>query len=661
MIVQTIRQYDFEQVTWNSPGKENECFDPRFLIRFRARPEDLHGELLSHPCGFSIAIWDKAKGSPYHLFFDRRQQNYTSVRDPDGGCRVMECSLKTGEDPQPWKIGFPLALAGSQSGEHEFAVLFDGVYFQILCDGIVMDRECPEGEPPHLYERPAACTVFSPALSSYSLTNDLSGIRRTEREIRRDIPIQYYTPFGFNTWVGDVVPFCWKGRFHIFYLFDRRHHGSRRGKGAHEFWHLSSGNFRDWIDHGPVFELEEQWQSAGTGNAFEFQGKLHLSFGWHTERAKPFPERANQLFYRNLQLYGHTGEFGIDEIGSLTPGGASYAVSEDGIHFTQSRRLMHYLENPSIFVQPDGSLRLCQEGIWESDRLGNWRPVNPDFPPHGKESFARNCLDCPTRFELDGWEYFMAGFTGFWGRPLDGKTDWIDFAERGWDTYDGTCVPMVYPDSRGRLVEGGWINGNGWGSCLLLREIIPLGNGRLGKRWIEETLPEFEEGTSFSGTAELPLTGDVLLEFTAASAGTPFLLLLEGDGTPCEFRLDTAEGRAQWSAASSGTPVPRLPTFREAVLASPEKISHTQFPNTPFFGRDYAKENLNALPPSFRIRLLVHADPKLDAALLDAEIDGKYTMTTLRTDLKTRSVRILSGAETGCLRPAKNRIRSAER
>lgn len=662
MIIQTVSFYDFEHVNWNIPGEKNERFDPRFLLRFSAVPDQLNGRLLSHPCGFQLAVCDKAKGSEYERLFDRKQQNYPSIRGRDGSCRVLECALKMDQDVQPYRIGFPLLLAGSQTEEHEFAVLFDGVYFQILCDGIVMDRDSPEGTPRHLYEGSAVCTLFSPAVHSCSLTNDLSGIRRTERRIVRDLPIQYYTPFGFNTWVGDVVPFGWKGRFHIFYLFDRRHHGSRRGKGAHEFWHLSTADFREWIDHGAVFELEEPWQSVGTGNAFEFQGKLHLSFGWHTERAKPFPETANLLFYRNLFHLGHTGEFGTDEIGSLTPGGASYAVSEDGIHFRQSRRLMHFLENPSIFVQPDGSLQLCQDGIWESDHLGDWRLVDRSFPPQGKESFARNCLDCPTRFQLDNWEYFMVGFTGFWGRPVGKDSAWIDFTERGWDPYDGSCVPMVSADSNGRRIEGGWLNGLGWGSCLLLREIIPLGNGQLGKRWIPETLPEFEEGTTFAEQTALPPVRDVLLEFTISAEAPQFSLLFEGEGVPCEFRLLPSAGRAQWSSAPDGLPGKTLLTFREQVLRSPEKNSCTQFPDTPFFGRDYAKENLTVLPPqTIPLRIVIHADPKLNATILDAEIGGRYTMASMRTDLQIRSVRIRQGASgQSRLRPVRNGTRSSE-
>ena len=63
MIVQTIPFYEFEDVNWNISGGKGERFDPHFLLRFSAVPEQLSGQLLSHPCGFQLAVWDKAAGS----------------------------------------------------------------------------------------------------------------------------------------------------------------------------------------------------------------------------------------------------------------------------------------------------------------------------------------------------------------------------------------------------------------------------------------------------------------------------------------------------------------------------------------------------------------------------------------------------------------------
>ena len=74
------------------------------------------------------------------------------------------------------------------------------------------------------------------------------------------------------------------------------------------------------------------------------------------------------------------------------------------------------------------------------------------------------------------------------------------------------------------------------------------------------------------------------------------------------------------------------------------------------------KENLTVLPPqTIPLRIVIHADPKLNATILDAEIGGRYTMASMRTDLQIRSVRIRQGASgQSRLRPVRNGTRSSE-
>ncbi len=621
MITQIITRCDFSKVSWNPAGWRNEVFDPHFLCLFHAKPAELSGVLISHHAGFRLETIEEDAASAWS-----KRQNYTPYAAASGKCRVLEAFLLTEKDSRTYRIGFPLALLAAPDQEHEFAVMFDGVRFQIFCDGEELDCEFPENPPRHLYNDDIRCELPSPAVQNYCFSNDLAGVKKISKEIRRNEAIQFYTPHGYNTWLGDVAVYQYKERFHLFYLFDRHHHGNRNGKGAHEFYHLSTTDFIDWTDHGPVVEINAPWQTVGTGNAFEFQGKLHLSYGLHTERAVPEYRHTRQLFLRNLQKYGHTGEFRMDEVGELLPHGASYISSEDGIHFSYSNRLMHYLVNPSIFVQPDNSLMLCQVGQWRSDHLGDWQLTERDFPPYSEKSFARNCLDCPTFFHLAGWEYCMVGFTAFFGRK-EGSAEWIDFTEKGIDIYDGSNVPMVAKDSKGRIIEGGWLGGIGWGSCLLLREIISLGCGRLGKRWLPETLPAVGNAAPFCGRIDLPDSQDCLLEFTVDPADGKFSVSFEGAGKACEFSLDPAAGRAQWSSQG------KIPAYREELLEHPEKTNFNQLVYSPHTGRDYAKEELRLPQGAFTLRILIHRTFKLNAALLDAEIAGIHTMATLRSDL----------------------------
>ncbi len=595
MITQSVLHYDFRRVSWNPPGRRNQVLDPQFLLAFRAEIGELGGRIISHASGFGVAV------------------------TADG---QLKAELRTDNDFRQYAVAFPLELIGG--GVHDFAVLFDGVRFQILCDGVVMDQDFPENPPLHIYDRDVLVEIHSTAVKDFRFTNDLSGVAKRPRQFCQNRDIQFYTPYGHNTWAGDVTICHYRGRFHLFYLHDRRHHGSRNGKGAHEFWHLSTADFLHWQDHGAVVEIKAPWQAIGTGNAFEYQGKLHLTYGLHTERAVPAHKHTKQLFQRNLAQYGHTGLFHTSEVGTLLPHGASYVTSEDGENFTYSDQLMHYLVNPVVIPQEDGSLLLCQQGQWTSDKLGDWKLQDSSFPPYYADSFARNCLDCPAFFQIADWNYCMVGFTGFFAQEI-GAEDWVDFTELGFDTYDGTNVPMTAWHN-GRLIECGWMGGIGWGSCLLFREIIALGDGRLGKRWIAETLPDFDEGQILNQVTDLEEEGDWLFEFTVQPNGGEFVVDFcdKTSGRVRTFTLNPATTRAQWS--ESGRTVP---TFREEVLASPDKTVFSQFTYSPHNGHDYAKENLILPDKPFAVRIILHNDPKLQASVLDAEIAGVHTMATM--------------------------------
>ena len=60
----------------------------------------------------------------------------------------------------------------------------------------------------------------------------------------------------------------------MFYLYDRRHHQSKFGCGAHYFEHLSTTDFKTWTEHEAATPLEEQWECIGTGTPFVFDDKF---------------------------------------------------------------------------------------------------------------------------------------------------------------------------------------------------------------------------------------------------------------------------------------------------------------------------------------------------------------------------------------------------
>ena len=408
-------------------------------------------------------------------------------------------------------------------------------------------------------------------------------------------PIQYWTPAGTNSWVGDVTVSCFKGRFHVFYLHDEHHHQAFGGAGGHYFCHLSSADLRTWEEHPVAVPRDEPWEWIGTGSPLEMNGKLYLFYGLHSDRNGGGWERKY-------------------------PKGGSFAVSEDGIHFTKSHDIFTDDENPSPFRMDDGRLGIIHSffskdvGLWAADRLsGPWLPVDNTIPTAG---------DCPCPFTWNGWHYVIQGFVTMAGSKTGKPGSYEDWVLSGEDVYGGLSVPMVADWKDGRKLLVGWINGldryhevpkgwnlQVWGGWLCFRELIQFSDGRLGSKWLGET-PNRGETREY-----------------ACSPDKPFVLDLRNErGETVEFRIDPREGRAQFS--SDGTRKKTLaevsrgldPRERRIVQIAAGRL------NAPYTAQDYAIGRIRGLDRPFKVRFNVYYDPKADGTIFDAEIAGSRTM-----------------------------------
>lgn len=54
---------------------------------------------------------------------------------------------------------------------------------------------------------------------------------------------------GNGVFVGDCMPYRKNDEYHVLYLKDRRHHGSKWGRGAHQWDHISTKDFITWQVH----------------------------------------------------------------------------------------------------------------------------------------------------------------------------------------------------------------------------------------------------------------------------------------------------------------------------------------------------------------------------------------------------------------------------
>lgn len=606
------------QATFAAPANA----DHGFTIRFTVDLNKVRGErsVLEIPGVLDVRLLEQGSS-------DRNRQNYPAFRMPDGSLPVLEATLTLHSTEHPdWKtmtIGIPLAMLKEPKAPHEVVLQFTGVRWTLYVDGRLLDNDFPFGYP-RMGEKPSwrldpehvkTASLYVPAIELQVKKAETPEVAST---------VQYWTPPGHNSWVGDVVTCFHGGRYHVFYLYDRRHHQSKFGCGAHYFEHLSTRDFRTWTEHEAATPLEEQWECIGTGTPFAFDGKLHLSYGLHTTRVYPKERTTLPLQWEYLKSHGRTRGFARDAAPGF-PAGSTYAVSTDGVsHFRKSHVLFHPCENPSVYVDPDGRLRMManygSNGIWASDAIdGGWHCVNPGFPPGG---------DCTFFFRWGKFDYIIGGFKNLWSKPAEAPISaYVDVVARGQDFYDGLGVPAITEVPGGRFLMAGWLAVRGWGGTLVFRELIQSPDGRIGSKWLEEVTPKagpprrlaetLSETAAFpSGDRPFLLTFDVQPAQAGGRLGVSFLPG-QGEQAGCELQVRPADRRAQFGAAQANAFAPREKSLREG-------------------GGPQAIENLIAVDRPFSVRVIVKGDDKLGGSLVDAEIAGSRTMISYRPDLSVR-------------------------
>lgn len=605
-----------------------------------------------------------------------RSENLRMRQEADGRCRALAVELRVVREDFPdypprgglrsgaWErvcVSVPYWLLEERPGV-ELAVLYDGVALRWLVDGEEVNADYPVGVPRR--QEGAWTVAVAEAFMRLEMSVEVSRLRREERSETWTGQVQFYTPRGFNTWIGDVVLYWHDGVFHVLYLLDRHHHGSRWGGGAHIFCQLVSRDLVHWTDCGPLFELERPWQSVGTGTMAFHGGRYLFVHGWHTSRTIP-AERTSTPLMRECAA-AHGGRMtALDEsqLEGCYPSGAAYAVSEDGIHFTPAHKVIHTAENPSVYVNGRGGLSMyCGGSTWEADGIdGPWTCVCDHFPPCGREEPMLNTDECPSFFDWHGDSYLIMGGSGFWHRPA-GTSEFLNAAAAGRDIYDGLNVPMAAPFGEGRMLLGGWIQGIGWGSCLVLRELLHYPDGHLGLRWVPELEPErlsrlagcpADAAVSPSSPVSLPAPEpreDALYEMTLTAPVSGRLgVRLHDHRHPeldCEFQLDFGRQRMQVATvgAQAGLCRPLL-TLRESLRVRPSERLGMSIQTVDGYhaeSRDFALEQVDVLEGTLRLRLRIHADAKMRSTVLDVEVAGQRTLVSHRVGMTVTGMELVA-------------------
>jgi beta-fructofuranosidase len=476
-------------------------------------------------------------------------------------------SFRTDANPKPLTLSVPPAGL-LPAGMHEVVFRYQGPKADLFVDGVLVDEEWPTGALP--VSRDAVVQASGEGVESVSVrpTGARGGMDETKAEERATAifgaqrPVrQYWRPRGQNTSAGDAMPFFHDGRFHVYYLFDRRHHGSKWGLGAHQWAHISSTDLRQWEQHPMALSITEEWEaSICTGSVFHEDGV------WYAFYATRMPDRSERL---------------------------GMATSRDGILFEKqvptpfAEPVSPYRRGPNrdpfVFKKGPGAYQMLVTAELEragaarrggalelltSPDLRTWTPQAPFLVPGYPGQ-----PECSDLFAWNGWHYLLFA--------PDGATRYRMARSAG-----GPWVAPAYdlldsPESRvmktaaftgNRRIGVSFATEAGWGGDLVFRELLQRPDGTLGTR----TPPELElhgvpvpwkaegfgavidvdtrGGFGYAAIAPVPADARIRVRMRPSPGVLQFGLIVRGKGqadTGMELRLDPGRRLVEWRPADA--------------------------------------------------------------------------------------------------------------
>lgn len=639
MIIRKIPVYHFQ---FNKLCNSNnlEFLKEHFYIHM---PTEIFSELkekiiVSFPGALEIRIIKRSYTDNSDDTMSLKKEGCFFFNENDEYILEAECIMETMNKKIKDTFFVRLPMSAPFIKNSDIQLYFDGTWLKFLKNGEILnensclDRFCDVKGEAYINEKVTISTV--------------NNVTVNYREEKNNMTMSFYFPHGWNTNVGDVMTFSSNGVCHIMYLTDRRNHGSRNGQGAHYISHMTSKNLKDWYEQIPIAEIDEPWKTFGTGTMVFHDDKYYMTYGLHTERYLGDTEKIEPMLIND--------EFKITEYKDIfkqggIPAGASYSVSEDGINFIPSKKLIHTSRNPSAYVNEDGKIIMyCGyggDGVWEAENFNvPFKKCENNFIFSGKDVVMQNSSECPAFVNWNGYKYLIVGFTGYYRTFKKGSNDFKDATALGENIYDGLSVPMVYEYGNNRRIIAGWIKSPfGWGGALVQRELIQNPDGSLGMKWVHEFLPDKISDNIFDKSGKLPTLGSYILEMTIHPHNSKKIgLLFSEDKTACILQLDSEKCRAQFSDTTLGKFADEIPTAYEQMIMykDPEKVI-----DTPKNCRNYSIPDITGIKTTFTIRMLIRYSNRLKATVIDAEIAGERTMISVRADFKPDTFSIISDGE----------------
>jgi len=375
-----------------------------------------------------------------------------------------QTSERYGENPD-----FSFTLTSPKTSG-DVRICWRGYSFRLYVDGQLIDEDWPLGEPAG-----GEWTVKA-ADGAHDVSISARETFEEDPETLYTQPFQNFVLPGHNTGVGDCMPFARDGRYCLYYLFDRRGHASKKGLGAHQWAQISSDDLKTWTVHPMAVGVTEQWEgSICTGSLIQKDGKTYA-------------------FYAARMSDG-------------SPARMTWAVSDDGVHFTKSGKYFALTEpyepvsarDPMVFLGADGQYHMlvttnlvnagryagCLAHLTSPD-LTEWTQLDPFIVPGYSDQ-----PECSDYFEWNGWYYLV--FSNFaiaryrmsrnpfgpWIRPENDLLDTLESQVPKTAAFGDRRFSTGFLGRRPRTYAGNAVT----------HELFQRPDGTLGIKQLEEILP----------------------------------------------------------------------------------------------------------------------------------------------------------------------------
>ena len=267
---------------------------------------------------------------------------------------------------------------------------------------------------------------------------------------------------GNGVFVGDCMPYRRNDEYHVLYLKDRHHHGSKWGLGAHQWEHISTTDFKKWSIHPMAVPVTDPTEgSICTGSWIRDGEKEYLYYTVRRGRGIPAP------ICRSVSTDGYHFEkdasFGFtvsDKYHAASARDPKVIKGEDG--------LFHMLLTTSLLSVGRGCL-----AHYVSPDMESWTEV--EKPIYIAPEAAQP--ECPDYFKYNGRYYLVFSLHGKAHYMISDKP-FEDFREPQNSIIPCESVPKcaIWED---RLVFTGFKRMGGYGGTMTFKAATADENGEL--------------------------------------------------------------------------------------------------------------------------------------------------------------------------------------